>query len=55
MLDETPLAPREYEMRFAAALVGAGVAPLYALDVAGRVPLGADPEADAADWLDAEV
>ncbi len=41
----------EYEMRFAAALVRAGVNALYALDVAAQRFPSADPEDDAAEWL----
>ncbi len=41
----------EYEMRFAAALVRAGVGELYALDVAGMQFPSDDPESDAAEWL----
>ncbi len=42
----------EYEMRFAARLVRAGVNELYALDVAAQRFPSADPETDAAEWLE---
>ncbi len=51
----TPITCAEYEMRFAAVLVGAGIPEHEALDIAAQRYLSADPEADAAEWLDAEV
>lgn len=42
----------EYEMRFAACLVRAGVNELYALDVAAQRFPSDDPETDAAEWLE---
>ncbi len=55
MTYNTPITCAEYEMRFAAVLVGAGIPEHEALDIAAQRYLSADPEADAAEWLDAEV